>query len=243
MIMAAAAFALPMPARAAQDAPTNTSSEPLRFITIDVAPWAAYNPTSGDQEGAFLAIVDALSEVTGLAIETTLTPFARVDRELEAGTHDCTIVVPRDESLVIHGAKVADHDIGVLSHQDNAIRAYADLEGKTIALLRGSAISPRFDADQTIHKVYDTDYLMALRKLDRQRVAGVAGAIPTMKYLAKQNGLSDTLAPALKLTDIPLMLQCSRRSDQLEHMPALNAAVKALQDSGQLARIIDQYHF
>ncbi len=234
---------LALPSVADQSVTDEPPEIPLKFITIDVAPWASINPETGQKEGAFVAIVDALSELTGLTIETTLTPFARVDRELEAGTHDCTILVPRDESIVIHGELVAQHDVGVLSHKDNPIEDYGDLQGKTITLLRGSAISPEFDQDGNIDKVYDTDYLIALRKLDRQRVAGVAGAIPTLNFLAKKNGLADMLAPTLKLTDIPLIFQCSRQSAHLALMPLLNNAINTLKQTGQMEAITDQYHF
>lgn len=227
----------------AEPSPSMPEAPVMRFITIDVAPWASYNVDTGEQEGAFIAIVDALSELTGLAIETTLTPFARVDRELESGAHDCTILVPRDQAIVIHGELVADHAVGILSHKDNPIDHYDDLHGQTISLLRGSSVSPEFDRDDTIDKVYDTDYQIALRKLDRQRVAGVAGAIPTLKFLAGQNGLSDMLAPALELTDIPLVFQCSRQSAHLEQMPELNAAIETLKQSGRMREIADLYHF
>lgn len=243
LLMSSAASVLTLPSAADPASSAETSEPPLKFITIDVAPWASYNPETGQQEGAFVAIVEALSELTGLAIETTLTPFARVDRELEAGTHDCTILVPRDESIVIHGELVADHDVGVLSHKDNPIDHYDDLHGQTISLLRGSAISPEFDQDENINKVYDTDYLIALRKLDRQRVDGIAGAIPTLKFLANENGLAEMLAPPLKLTDIPLIFQCSRQSSQLALMPSLNAAIDTLRQTGRLDDITDLYHF
>ncbi len=227
----------------AEQTPSTPEAPPLKFITIDVAPWASYNSETGEQQGAFIAIVDALSELTGLAIETTLTPFARVDRELESGAHDCTILVPRDESIVIHGELVADHAVGILSHKENPIDHYDDLHGQTISLLRGSSVSIEFDRDETIDKVYDTDYQIALRKLDRQRVAGVAGAIPTLRFLAEQNGISDMLAPALELTDIPLVFQCSRQSAHLKHMPELNAAIETLKQSGRMREIADLYHF
>lgn len=225
---------------------SGSHSEPkgvLKFITIDVPPWAAVDPDTGEQEGAFIALVEALEELTGYTIKTTLTPFARVDRELESGDHDCTILVPRDTDIVIHGEVIANHDVGILSNKSAPITRYEELHGKTISLLRGSAISPRFDADEDINKVYDTDYQIALRKLDRQRVAGIAGAIPTLRYLAAENGLTDILAPPLKLTDIPLVFQCSRQSEYVEIMPEFNAAIRALRESGRLDEITDLYHF
>lgn len=215
----------------------------LAFITIDVAPWASINSDTGKPEGAFVEIVRELEQRTGFRIHTNLTPFARVDRELESGDHDCTILVPRSDTIVIAGAEVADHDIGVISHRDNPLDEYQDLKGQRISLLRGSAISERFDQDESFDRVYETDYLIALRKLERQRVDGIAGAIPTLLHLAQRSGVDEQLAPPLKLTDIPLTFQCSRNSEHLDTMPALNRAIEAMKSDGRMQAITDEFHF
>lgn len=233
------------PASASEtDTPEPTAqSVSLNFITIDVAPWAYRSEASADPQGAFPAIVARLEQLTGYTIHMTLTPFARVDRELESGDHDCTILVPRDEQIVRHGEVITGHDIGVLSRSDNPITDYADLQGKRISLLRGSSISEEFDQDPDILKEYDTDYLMALRKLDRERINGIAGAIPTLLYLAQEHELSDMLAEPLKLSEIPLMLQCSRNSEHLDLMESINAAARQMREDGSLQAIVDRYHF
>jgi len=225
---------------AGQDA---ENAKTLHFITIDVPPWAALDPETGEQQGAFVEVVAALEAITGFHITTTLTPFARVNRELESGNHDCTILVPLGEDIVRHGETVALHDMGIVSHRNAPIQKYEDLHGKTISVLRGLAISPRFDADTDITRVYDTDYAIALRKLARQRVDGIAGAIPTLHYLASQNGTQDLLAPALHLTKLLLKFQCSLHSKHLSAMPEVNAAIRKLRDSGRLSEILEHHHF
>lgn len=215
----------------------------LAFITIDVAPWASINPETGKPEGAFVEIVRELEQRTGFRIHTTLTPFARVDRELESGDHDCTILVPRSDSIVIAGEEVADHDIGVISHQEKPLKEYGDLKGQRISLLRGSELSEQFDQDEDFERVFETDYLIALRKLERHRVDGIAGAIPTLLYLAEISGIGDQLAPPLKLTDVPLTFQCSRNSEHLEAMPAISRAIKAMKSDGRMQAITDEFHF
>jgi len=240
-----AVFILMMSAVAGARAEQGDQEAPieLKFITIDVAPWAYRASDSEETLGAFVDIVQALERETGYSIRKTLTPFARVDRELETGDHDCTILVPRSEQIVKHGSIITDHDIGIVSRADNPIGEYADLEGQRISLLRGSSISERFDADDAFEREYDTDYLIALRKLSRERVNAIAGAIPTILHLAEENGLSGILAPTLKLADIPLMFQCSRNSPHLELMPALSAAIETLRASGELDAIVEKYHF
>jgi len=228
---------------AGQDAEDAENAKTLHFVTIDVPPWAATDPETGEQQGAFVEVVAALEAMTGFHITTTLTPFARVNRELESGNHDCTILVPLDEDIVRHGETVAFHDMGIVSHRAAPIDQYEDLHGKTISVLRGLTISPRFDADTDITRVYDTDYAIALRKLARQRVDGIAGAIPTLRYLASQNGMQDLLAPALQLTELLLKFQCTLHSEHLSAMPEVNAAIRKLRDSGRLGEILAQYHF
>lgn len=215
----------------------------LRFITIDVAPWAFYDEQSREFEGAFVEVVKELRQRTGYDISISLTPFARVDREMESGGHDCTILVPRGEDVVVGGELVSYHDVGVVPHKSIALTNYEDLHSLKISLLRGSAITERFDTDPELKKEYDTDYLIALRKLARQRVDAIAGAIPTILYLAEKNNLDQHLGQAFKLTEIPLVFQCSRKSPNLDAMPALNRAIEAMRADGTIDKIKADYYF
>lgn len=215
----------------------------LKFITIDVAPWAYLNEQTNEPEGAFIEIVRELEKRTSLSISTTLSPFARVDRELESGDHDCTILVPLESESITRGEVVVGHDIGVISHRDMPLSSAEDLKGKRISLLRGTSITQALDTDIDLQLEYDTDYLIALRKLDRRRIDGIAGAMPTMLYLAEQNEMTDMLAPPLGLADVPLVLQCSVHSEHINLMPQLNEAVQAIKADGTLQAISDQYFF
>lgn len=217
------------------------TAEPIKFITLDVAPWASTQ--DGQMQGAFIEMVKEISARTGLETSISLTPFARVDRELETGGHDCTILIPRGEESVVHGELVSYHQIGLIPRNGLTLNGYEDLSGKRISLLRGSAITPQFDADDSLDKVYDTDYLIALRKLGRARIDAIAGAIPTIRYLADQNGLSDTMGEPLTLADVPLIFQCSQKSTHLEAMPEINRAIQAMIEEGDIERIRQEYYF
>lgn len=224
-------------------APLSWAQTELRFITIDVAPWAFYDEQSREFEGAFIEVVRELRQRTGYDISVSLTPFARVDREMESGGHDCTILVPRSEKTVVRGELVSYHDVGIVPHKTISLAEYDDLHSLDISLLRGSAITERFDTDSELKKQYDTDYLIALRKLARQRIDAIAGALPTILYLAEKNNLDQHLGQTLKLTEIPLVFQCSRLSPNLEAMPVINRAIETMRDDGTIDKIKADYYF
>jgi len=91
---------------------------------------------------------------------------------LETGSQDCTILVWSDNRarIVERGELVASHPMGVIARKGVKITQYADLKGKTISVLRGLAIEPRFDADPDIIKDADSDYILGVRKMAHQRV-------------------------------------------------------------------------
>ncbi|WP_084645807.1 substrate-binding periplasmic protein [Marinimicrobium agarilyticum] len=221
----------------------SSTAQTVTFVTIDAVPWAATDPETGEPFGAFVEIVDALEEKTGLNIQTALTPFARIDREMETGSHDCTISIPRDESIVVHGETLVTHDIGLVSLKEAPLDHLGALRDKRLSIPRGSSLSEVLEGDFNLTVEEDTDYLIALHKLQRGRVDGVAGAVPTIFYIAKQNDLYDLLAEPLKLSDVPLMLQCSRNSENLDLLPVLNKAIRSMREDGSLEAITDKYDF
>lgn len=218
-------------------------AEPVTFVTIEAVPWAATDPKSGEPFGAFVEIVEVLEQKTGLNIQTALTPFARIDREMETGSHDCTIAIPRDMSIVAYGETLVTHDIGVVSLKETPLDSLEALRNKRLSIPRGSSISQVLEGDFNLTVEEDTDYLIALHKLQRGRVDGVAGAVPTIFYIARENNLYHLLADPVKLSDIPLMLQCSRKSEHLDLLPVFNEAIRSMREDGSLKAITDKYDF
>lgn len=218
------------------------TSRKISFITIDVAPWAYVNK-AGEMEGAFIELIREIGHRINRDISITITPFARVDRELETGSHDCTILVPRPEKLVVKGDVISFHAMGVIPRKGIEIKQYEDIQPLHLSVIRGATMTPRFDEDTTIYKEYDTDYLIGLRKIARGRLDGIVGAIPTLLYLAEQEGVDDQLGKPFALTEIPLMFQCSKNSPDLEIMPHINQAIADMKEEGVVKRIQSRYYF
>jgi polar amino acid transport system substrate-binding protein len=220
-----------------------TAAKELAFITIDVAPWAYTNPATGENEGAFVEIIKEVERRIHQPVNITITPFARVDRQLDSGEHDCTILVPLSEQQVIQGDIVSYHPIGFIARKGVQINHYDDIKDLRISVIRGAAISPVFDNDETLKKEFDTDYVMGLRKVARGRLDAIVGAIPTLQYLIEEENLQHQFEEPFAVTEIPLVFQCSRKSTNLDQMDKINAALLEIKSDGTLEKIRSRYYF
>lgn len=220
-------------------------SKNLNFITLDVVPWASINPDTGEPEGVFPLVVSEFEKRLGHKIDITLTPFARIHRELESGRQDCTILVSNSdlERAAVQGELLSYHAIGVIARKGITLNDYDDLRPLTISVLRGSNVSPRFDNDSTLKKEFDTNYSIGLRKLSHKRLDAIFGAIPTIRFLASQEGFSDYLGEDLVLEDVPLLLQCSKKSANLDVMMDLNQVILDMHEDGTIDKIKEDYFF
>lgn len=223
-----------LPARAAE----------LRMITLEAVPWATFSP-GGKPVGAFPDIVDEIGRRTGLKTTVTIQPFQRIERELETGEQDCTIVLWNDSRarIVERGESVYMMTFGVIARTGIPLRSYDDLKGLTVSVFRNLTIEPRFDNDSSIRKDFDKDYETGIKKIAHNRLDAIAGAIPTIMYQAKKDGLTKYLGDQIVMTQIPLTLQCSKASRNLTLMPRLDEAIRAMRADGTLGRILAAYEY
>ena len=224
-------------------ASTTSQADSLRFITIDVAPWAWSNSQSGEKQGVFPDVIREIERRTGHQIDMSLQPFVRINRELEAGERDCTIIVwiESNSSFLEQGELVSHHPMGVLARAGVPLKTYDDLKSLTISVLRGAPTDARFDADTTLRKDFDNDYQQILRKITHNRVDAIAGAMPTIRYLASEAGVA--LGDELQLGTFPLVLQCAKNSPKIGLMPEINKAIREMKEDGTLETIMQNNFF
>lgn len=216
----------------------------LRMITIEAAPWASID-ASQTPAGAFPDIMKEIERRTGHRIAIAVHPFARIDRELETGAHDCTIILWNDarSRIVERGEDVYMMTFGVMAAKGTKLASYDDLYPLTISVVRNLAIEPRFDSDPGLRKDADKNYALGLQKIAHRRIDAIAGAIPTILYQAKIDGLTELLGEALVMTRIPLALQCSKRSPNAGIITELNQVIRQMRTDGTLGRILARHDY
>ena len=221
------------------------SATELRLVTIDVAPWASTDAVSGKPVGVFPEVVAEIERRTGYTIAISLQPFVRIPRELEAGHEDCSILVWSDgwAPFMVKGELVSTHVFGVIARKGIKLARFDDLIGMKVSVLRGLSLGDRFDDDQRIQREFDTDYITGLRKMTHNRLDAVAGALPTIRYLARQQGMSAALGAELVLSEVELPFQCAKGSAHLDAMPAVNQAIRDMRADGTIDRIKRDYDY
>lgn len=217
----------------------------LGFVTIEAAPWASHD-AAGRPLGAFPAIVAQLERRTGHRIAIALYPLARIDQAMASGQQDCTIVLWNEHRarLVVRFDDIYPMPFGVVARKGLPLQRYDDLAPRVISVTRGLAMDARFDADTALRKDVDRDYLTGLLKIAHGRADAIAGALPTIRHIARAAGLDGHLGESLTLGRVPLALQCSKRSPQLGAVGSgLNAALRAMRADGSLARILAEHGY
>ncbi len=218
-------------------------SADLKFVGIEVPPWAFKTNKEQKYTGIFPDIVAHLEKVSGHNIDITLSPYARITRELETGRQDCTVLILDEnrKKTTIQGEYLFDLSIGVIPKESISLNSYSDLKDINISLLRGAAISHKFNNDEELKKEFDTDYMMSLRKLEYGRVDAIAGVIPTINYLAKKSGLDNSLGKPLNLSFEPVYLQCSEKLKNSGIIDDINKAIINLREKGAFDEIRKKY--
>ncbi len=223
--------------------PVSGQATDLKLISIDVVPWAYYDKQQGQYTGIFPDLVRELEKQTGYDIEITLTPYVRINRELEAGRQDCTMLITEKErAKITHlGELVFDMPFGVIPAKERNLVKYEDLYGLKISVLRSLNISERFTNDRDLQKEFDTGYKMGLNKIKHGRLDAIAGAIPTIQHLAKEEGISALLGKPLLLSAVPIYLQCSKKSTKTDLIKNINSAMKRIRESESLDKIVSKH--
>lgn len=230
--------------------PGATAAE-FKVALIQLDPWAKQNPdaTLKAREPLVGIIPDLLREFERRSGHTTLqslTPYARVERDLQEGAIDFTIMAWSDtrSSYAKRGTTLVPLYFGVMARQGISIKRYEDLKNIVTAAPRGLKVDPRFDDDNTVPKELVRDYTQAIRMAVADRKAkAVAGGLASLNHLIQEFGLAAAFGDVLVLNTSYLTVAFSKQSQQLTTEAQVNAVFKTMVDDGTARRIFERWMF
>ncbi|WP_271007404.1 substrate-binding periplasmic protein [Paucibacter sp. B51] len=221
----------------------------FRVDLIQFDPWAKKNPDPDAAEPYVGIVVDLLKEFerrSGHRTIKTLTPYARVERDLELGDCDFSIMAWGEARAAYanRGTAFVPLEFGVRARKGVRVRSYEDLKKIIVGAPRGLKVDPRFDADPEIRKDLVLDYTLAIRKAvaDRDAMA-VAGSLSTLGHIIRKLGLEAEFGDVLVLNTTHLTVAFSKKSSQIGAEAQVNAVFKTMVDDGTARRIYERWMF
>lgn len=216
---------------------------------IQFEPWAKKNPDPQASEPLVGILVDLLREFerrSGHRALMTLTPYARVERNLEQGDCDFSLMAWGDARAAYadKGTVFLPLEFGVRARKGVPVRHYDDLHRIVVGTPRGLKVDPRFDADPRIRKDLVLDYTLAIRKAAADRDAmAVAGSLSSIDHIIRKLKLQAEFGDILVLNTTHLTVAYSKKSAQPAAQAQVNAVFKTMVDDGTARRIYQRWMF
>jgi polar amino acid transport system substrate-binding protein len=246
-LLAAALFVYPHHPFA-QPAPTAKPERvPARVLVNDAPPYRILGMANGAPvySGIYIDILRLIAEDVGLQLEFTELPFARAFRVMEAGGADIMLGPNRNaerETYLRYLEPPLPREPKIFLQLPGTapVRDYGDLNGLSIAVLRGARYFDRFDADATLEKIAMDDYAAALRLVAAGRAD--AAVMPELQalWLLRTSGSVLRIAP-YRLPGSDSYIVLARSSPLLRQAPAMEAALRRIMANGAIRRILQRY--
>ncbi len=219
----------------------------FRVDMIQFTPWAMPNPDKAAATPYVGIVVDFLDEFerrSGHTTQRVLTPYGRVELDLESGAIDFSVMAWGDARAryANKGTCLVPMDFGVRARKGVVLQGYTDLYKITTSASRGLKIDPHFDEDAKARKDMVLDYTTGVRKTASGRDSdAVGGSLSTINYLIAMLGVEDSFGDTLVLNTTHLAVAYSKRSRQAGLEAEVNAVFKAMVDDGTARRIYGKW--
>tara|TARA_R110000737_G_scaffold3578_2_gene12142 strand:- start:14988 stop:15758 length:771 start_codon:yes stop_codon:yes gene_type:complete len=236
-------LSITLPAHAQPIQSDSLQGNDIAILTMAQLPYG-YSSNNGESTGVFYDILNEIVTLAGLNTENVITPSKRLYKLINSKTKICTLAADTPlmlEKLDNIAATNFFIQAGILPREGIKLTDYSSLKGITIAVPLGINIDDKFHQDNSLLKVFPSQYLNAIKMLKINRVDAVAGAISTLEFLAKSAGMkSSELGKPLIFSQYNVHLFCSYNISKSTRSK-LKAAVITLKSQGKITEIINQY--
>ncbi|MDT8446195.1 MAG: transporter substrate-binding domain-containing protein [bacterium] len=204
---------------------------------LEAAPWGFYTPRpdgSRQLSGLWAPVVKQLQDRTGITIQTRLSPYARVLRNLATGRADLTVLIrsKRLDGAVVYAGKCFDLATVVVAKPGLAIDDLKHLEGKKVGVLRGLPYPKEFDQNPQIEKIEVRSYEVMVQMFLADRLDYIAGPNISLAHHLNQQSSRIRTGKPLILERAEVWLQISAKSPLRAQAPLFEKAVNDMRQEG-----------
>lgn len=213
----------------------------LRAAMFDLAPWAMSDGTKS--RGIIPLIVDEMEHELGTTITTTVVPYPRMIKMLEAGDVDFAIFfqsgMSREIADPLHVFYLIRTSIIVPSDtSDPALGSKM-----RIASARGVVFDDGFDTSDRFVKIFSNHHEHSVQLLVQGRVDGIAGPEQQLLGLLNQARPGTPFRVLRVINTNRVTLQYSKQSKHPEMRDAVQKAAEAVRQNGTLDRLLEMFPY
>jgi len=220
-----------------------TNDDVISAYTLEQVPYGFKND-SGEVTGFLYEMMTEIITTSELTIAHQILPPKRLFKELNNQKQSCSILAGtsfiKNQFDLIEPIGV-QLSAGILPKAGIKLTDYDSLKNISIAVPLGIHFNERFDNDDSLDKMFPAKYLNAIQMMKHEHVDAAAGAIASLLYIAKQEGMSENdFDKPLNLAGAEIYLTCSRATTKdIRHR--LGESVKTLKRAGRFQTIINHY--
>lgn len=215
----------------------------LQSDLIQLEPWTISTTDAQGQEkliGALPELLDEFEKRSGYTVTRRITPYARVEADLEGGLIDFSVMAwgQARARYANRGTDFGPLDFGVIFARSTTAKTYEDLYRLPLCTPLGLKVDPRYDIDQAMQKDLSVDYTTCVKKVVAGHGSvGVAGSMGTIDAIIDSLNVRKSFGDRLLLRVTTLSVSWSQRAPNNPEEAKVNAIFKSMVDDGTYERI------
>jgi len=221
------------------------ANQTIEIRTIGIPPYGiALAPGAVDASGIYYDVANLLAAGAGYTANNIIYPYARIVSELKSGKTDLSIMFKYAEldGYVTYVAPLPSLKTVIVGLKGSVYHSVDDLQGKTLAYLRGAKFSDKIDSSPLIHKRLTEDFDQGARMLLYGRVDAIIGPLPPIVSAIKASGEQEgVLGEPLVVDERTPWVQISNKSTARLGESDLKEIFAKLVARGDLSAIQEKY--
>lgn len=214
----------------------------LQARTISVSPYGIIDDSH--RHGIYYELLNKLFAQENIILKNRISPYIRIMQDLKQGSADVTIMFkyPEMEPYVNFISPLPALKNVVIGGNNFTIKSINNLQGKTLAYLRGAKFNQELDRNEQIYKHWVNDFEQGVKLLESGRADAIIGPESAIVFAAKRQGISMKRwgEPFVVSKKTP-WLQVSKKSRGKIDIDSLKLRFENMLESGELTSLYDSY--
>ncbi len=220
---------------------SSSHAERLKVFVLLSEPLGYLNK-QGEKSGTHWDYMTAIAKRSGIKMDMTLAPKARVFGGVKNGTIDAAIFfrTKKRDNQVEYVEKIRSIRVVAINRKGLPLNRYEDLRKSTlIGKMRSTFLGDKFDQDPLL-KIYNVNnYDSMINMFKKGRLDTVTGNAIALTHLLNKYKLQQIIErPGIPLGNKEQWLQMSKKSNKLHLIPHLRKAIQELKSEGVLDQIL-----